>query len=295
MENSKDLIKPVVSIPIHTSNLNKYELISIKSHIFNLKDHDIYLVIPKSKKKRIIAALGSNKIPRSLYKIHQVEDYCLKSSMNYQLLMLSSSFYLFYESYTHILIAQIDAYTFSDELLKWCRRGYHYIGAPCYKYGKNWLDELSFCGVGGFSLREIKKTLEVLEKNPVIFTFNEFLEYSKNFNFRGRCVLLLKYLITKILKKDCLNRNVKTHAFLSKFRRFFLFINEDVSFAHYLPKCEPSFIVANLNDSMHFSIDWNVENSLKQISSPYPFGAHAWFTYPENLKQWKKHIHEKDL
>ena len=131
--------------------------------------------------------------------------------------MLSSEFYLFYESYTHILIAQIDSYTFSDELIKWCKSGFHYIGAPCYKYKKYWINELSFCGVGGFSLREIKKILEVLEKNPVIFNFNDFLNYSKNFNFKGRFLFFLKYLITKILKKDRLKRNIKNHAFSSRF------------------------------------------------------------------------------
>ena len=47
--NAMKFINPVVCIPIHTSKLNKYELISIKSHIFKLQAHDIYLLLPKSK------------------------------------------------------------------------------------------------------------------------------------------------------------------------------------------------------------------------------------------------------
>ena len=46
----KDLnLKPSVCIPIYKSELNKFEIISIKSHIFKLKAHDIFLLVPKSK------------------------------------------------------------------------------------------------------------------------------------------------------------------------------------------------------------------------------------------------------
>ena len=146
------VINPVVCIPIHTSSLNEFEIISIKSHIFKLQKHDIFLLIPNSKMSSIISVLEKNNIPKNLYKIHLVDDYCLRNSENYQLLMLTPSFYLFYKSYTHILIAQIDAYTFSDELIKWCKKGLHYIGAPCY-YLRKIGHLITFLWVGGFSLR----------------------------------------------------------------------------------------------------------------------------------------------
>ena len=68
------VIKPVVCIPIHTSKLNKYEIISIKSHVNKLKDHDIFILLPKSKKNKIISVLEKNKISQSKYKTHQVKD-----------------------------------------------------------------------------------------------------------------------------------------------------------------------------------------------------------------------------
>ena len=64
----------------------------------------------------------------------------------------------------HILIAQIDAYTFSDDLIKWCEKDFHYIGATCFKFKNYWTSEFIFCGVGGFSLRNIKKTLGILDE-----------------------------------------------------------------------------------------------------------------------------------
>ena len=61
--NSLKFIKPAVCIPIHTSNLNKYELISIKSHIFKLQAHDVFLLLPNSKVSSIISVLERNNLP----------------------------------------------------------------------------------------------------------------------------------------------------------------------------------------------------------------------------------------
>ena len=200
---SKSLyVKPSVCIPIYKSELNKYEIISIKSHIFKLKAHDIFLLVPKSKKDEIILNLRNNNLPDYLYKLHEVNDYCLERDEHYNYLLLSPSFYKFYKSYSHILIAQIDAYTFSDRLIEWCNYELDYIGAPCYQYDKYWTNNLLFCGVGGFSLRSIDKTLKVLEKNPIIFKFKDLKRYLKKSNFKGKFVILLKFIFTKIFRKD---------------------------------------------------------------------------------------------
>ena len=98
--------------------------------------------------------------------------------------------------------------------------------------------------------------------------------------------------MTKILRKDRLKRDIKFHSFTSKFKNFFIFINEDVCYAYYLPKYKKSFKVGNLKNSISFCIDWNVQKQLNNILPAYPFGAHAWFSYPENFNEWKKHIEE---
>ncbi len=291
MEKEKN-INPVVCIPIHTSKLNKFEIISIKSHIKQLNKYDIFILIPKSKQKNILNTLKKNDINESLLRFHLVDDFHMKSSDNYQLLLLSPIFYLFYNSYSHILIAQIDAYTFSDQLIKWCESGWDYIGAPCFKYDKYWTNKLLFCGVGGYSLRSIEKTLEVLSINPRIFKLADFLEYSGKYNFKGKIIMLIKFILTKILRKDLLKKDPKNNKFSSKIRNFFIFINEDISYCHYLPRYINSFKVADLEDSRKFCIDWNVKEQLNAISPNLPFGAHAWFTYPENLKIWKQYINE---
>ena len=285
-------LKPYVCIPIYKSELNKFEIISIKSHIFKLKAHDIFLLVPKSKKNEIILKLTNNNIPDSLYRIHEVKDYCLERYEHYNYLLLSPSFYKFYKSYSHILIAQIDAYTFSDKLLEWCNCELDYIGAPCYRYEKYWTNNLFFCGVGGFSLRSIDNTLKLLEKNPIIFKFNDLKRYCKGRNFKGKFVIFLKFIFTKIFRKDRLKRDIKFHRLTSSFINLFIILNEDVTYAYYLPKYCDDFKVAKFNQSLNFCIDCNVKKLLKKISCGEPFGAHAWFTYPENFKEWSKIIKE---
>ena len=286
-------IKPSVCIPIYKSELNKFEIISIKSHIFKLRAHDIFLLVPKSKKDEIILNLTNNNIPGSLYGIHEVNDYCLERYEHYNYLLLSPSFYKFYKSYSHILIAQIDAYTFSDKLIEWCNCDLDYIGAPCYEYDATyWTNNLFFCGVGGFSLRSIDNTLKLLEKNPRIFKFNDLKRYLKKANFKGKLVIFLKFIFTKIFRKDRLKRDIKTHRFTSWFINLFIILNEDVTYAYYLPKYCDYFKVGNFNQSLNFCIDWNVKKLLKKISSREPFGTHAWFNYPENFKEWSKIIKE---
>ncbi len=259
MMNEKIFINPSVCIPIYKSDLNEYEIISIKSHIFKLKAHDIFLLVPKSKKNKIILSLRNNNIPDKLYNIHEVEDYCLERYENYNYLLLSPSFYKFYKSYSHILIAQIDAYTFSDRLIEWCKCELDYLGAPCYEFDRYWTNNLIFCGVGGFSLRSIENTLKVLEKNPIIFKFYDLKKYLKKSNLKGKIVLFFKYIITKILRKDRLKRDIKIHRYTSIFRNLFIFLNEDISYGYYLPKC-----LNNFNKSSNFCIDWNVDYLLKK-------------------------------
>lgn len=285
-------INPSVCIPIYKSDFNEFEIISIKSHIFKLKAHDIFLLVPKSKKNKIILSLRKNNIPDILYRIHEVKDYVLERYEHYNYLLLSPSFYQFYKSYSHILIAQIDAYTFSDRLIDWCRCELDYLGAPCYEFDKYWTNNLIFCGVGGFSLRSIDNTLKVLKQNPIIFKFHDLKRYLEKSNLKGKVVLCFKYMITKILRKDRLKRDIKIHRHTSIFQKFFIFLNEDISYGYYLPKYQNHFKVGDFEKSSNFCIDWNVNYLLKNISAPEPFGAHAWFTYPENLEEWKKVIKE---
>ena len=57
-------------------------------------------------------------------------DFYFKGISGYNRLMLAKEFYERFLDCTYILIYQLDAYVFRDELKEWCNKGYDYIGAP---------------------------------------------------------------------------------------------------------------------------------------------------------------------
>lgn len=58
-----------------------------------------------------------------------MDDQWFRSIDSYNALCLSADFYDAYAAYEYMLIYQLDAYAFRDELADWCARGYDYIGA----------------------------------------------------------------------------------------------------------------------------------------------------------------------
>ena len=78
---------------------------------------------------------------------------------------MSSCFYSSFLDYDFMLIYQLDALVFSDELMAWCQKDYSYIGAPWIEVppsGKKTgykASQLLYqkVGNGGLSLRKVKQ------------------------------------------------------------------------------------------------------------------------------------------
>lgn len=65
--------------------------------------------------------------------IERFDDAYFKSPKTYNKLLINPLFYERFVAYEFMLIHQLDAYVFKDELEKWCNKGYDYIGAPKLK------------------------------------------------------------------------------------------------------------------------------------------------------------------
>jgi hypothetical protein len=89
-----------------------------------------------------------------------------RSVSGYNRLMVSADFYRAFEEFEFVLVHQLDAFVFSDQLLDWCGRGHDYVGAPWIDVG--WIDYQNppptLVGNGGFSLRKIETMLGVCER-----------------------------------------------------------------------------------------------------------------------------------
>ena len=151
-------MKYAVLIPVYQNNLNDLEKFNLENNIRKLWKYDIRLVMPQSLDFSLYNEAENIEIVR-------FDDSFFKDYHGYSRLMMSDEFYQAFESYEKILICQLDAYVFRDEMEHFCNLPYDYIGAPAFlmihEDGKYEL----LPGNGGFSLRDVKNTLRLLQNH----------------------------------------------------------------------------------------------------------------------------------
>lgn len=173
-------IKVAVVIPYYKNDLTVSERDSLQACIQILGSYDIFLMTSESMDLKEVI----EKYP--LLKAKRFEGRFFQDLRGYNKLMLSEHFYAQFRNYTYILIYQLDAFVFKDELQMWASKGYDYIGAPWIHAGEYatpqgirtcrlkylWYKlkdnrrgmEKYFSGQignGGFSLRKVTKMLQI--------------------------------------------------------------------------------------------------------------------------------------
>ena len=133
MNTPKHLVTIVV--PIYKPTLSEYEEISFKQLFKVLGNHRIVIFKPISLD---LSNLLSNYPP---CETESFSDHYFKGIAGYNRLMMAEEFYSRFNDSEYILIYQLDAYAFKDELIDWCMKGYDYMEHPGY-YG---LSTISHC------------------------------------------------------------------------------------------------------------------------------------------------------
>jgi hypothetical protein len=179
------LKKVAVIIPFYRTTISGYESIALQQCAKVLGNHPIIAVKPES----LTLPVDAGQLP--LADVVNFDDTYFESIAGYNRLMLSEKFYSRFSDYEYILIYQLDAFVFSDELLQWCNKGFDYIGAPwlrdiehgdLFKATKSKLQYYfhtrydvqkngepspkqfeNRVGNGGFSLRRVQKFLQVCQ------------------------------------------------------------------------------------------------------------------------------------
>ena len=160
----------VVVIPIYKSELEPYERISILQVKKVLGDrYPIRFVAPKS--------LKAETLNDPIIKTVRFPDRYFKSIESYCEFCLSSDFYTTFIEYKYILLYQTDAFVFKDELSRFMKMGYDYIGAPVPKFC--WSGVEFRVGNGGFSLRRTSAFLWAIEQKPTIYEKYPQIDMSK--------------------------------------------------------------------------------------------------------------------
>ena len=229
-------MKIAIVIPVYKSELTDNEKKSLLQMNSVLYKFDKYFIGPESLDFGNYYALSKG------VKNRMFEKKYFGSIEGYSQLMLSPFFYKNFIEYDYILIYQLDAWVFDDQLESWCQRGYDYIGAPWIEKPTLTKGEPIFdlspyfkdrVGNGGFSLRKVKSHYF----NTLLF--RPFLKYFiKNEDmFWG----LFLYFLNPFFKRPSVHEALK-FAFELNPRNSFKLTNHQLPFGvHAWEKYDPEF------------------------------------------------------
>ncbi len=175
-----------------------------------------------------------------------------------------------------MLIYQTDAFVFKDELEYWCNKGFDYIGAPWFENYTNASSKSQITGTGngGFSLRNIKKSLAIVVELKERSKLHYLLQRTNILSERQSAFLTrLRYGMP---------RNIGSSFIIGQ-----VHINEDRFWGQMIPQMF-DYKVASVEESIKFSFEANPSLLYKMNNEELPFGCHAWERYEPEF--WEKFI-----
>lgn len=187
----------VIVIPIYSSTLTEDEERSANRLRSLCTNEDICVVAPEGLS-----------LPSLLqdYRTERFESAYFDGIQGYNRLMMSELFYKRFATYEYMLIYQLDAFLFRNDLADWCDKGYDYVGAPWlvkHKYegwgkcllwlrslprklqGKPFLaiDFANKVGNGGLSLRKVASFMQVCHTQaPLMAQWIERSSFCREYN-----------------------------------------------------------------------------------------------------------------
>lgn len=186
MDSYITMKKVVVVIPIYKVDPSKTEQASFRQCLSVLGKYDVTLLTYKELDLSVYEIIAKE-FDFVLNKVYFSKDFFMSIS-GYNRLCLNPDFYRRFLDYQYMLIYQLDAWVFKDELELWCDKGYDYIGAPWFKKdGEEYTyDFVEDVGNGGLSLRKVAFCYKVLRrfKYAPIQPFREILRKSTSRNLR---------------------------------------------------------------------------------------------------------------
>lgn len=273
--------KAVVVIPIHSPSPSQEELLALAQCYKILSNHDVFILHPKGLCLKEYQAVISD------VKALPIHPEWLSSVENYNRLKTSLFFYSLFSVYDYLLTYELDAYVFKDDLEKWCKKGYSYIGAPWFNGATNPLQPFEIIGVGnsGFSLRSIKKCMAILKRIETIRSLSKL--YSKA-GLGELCAF------TSFLRVSNLNEGfkIRDYTYLTHLIDSY-FTNEDVFWSVWITCTFYDFKLAPVLDAIDFSFEVKPSLLFEKNDKRLPFGCHAWMKYDPEF--WHSFLNQHHL
>lgn len=267
-----------IVIPVYKVQPDEYELISLNRCMQVLGSYDFSIVCPESFDAGYYENLFA--VNHITYTVRRFENSYFKDLNAYSALMLNLQFYSRFKEYEYLLIYQLDAYVFRDELPYWCGLGYDYIGAPWIKYTAEGNVELCNVGNGGLSLRRTRAFINRLSyryplKSPrrIWKEFNVCDKYSK--------ILYLPVILMKMFGyKNTMKYFVENTIYL-----------EDIFWCVFLKDTKFPLKIPDVKLASRFAVEKGIKHIYRENNEELPFACHAWHRYDYDF--WRKYIFDK--
>ena len=278
------MLKPnIIIIPIHKSIPDWSELISFKQCFKILFKHPICVITYSGLDISYYTNLPAK--AEAAFRIEYFDKKYFENLAGYNRLLLSLEFYKRFKDFECILLYQLDAWVFRDELDYWCQKGYDYIGAPWFEnYGSHDNgNKLWAVGNGGFSLRRVPSFLNILYYNKPLFKISELkIIYPQEKAF----IRKIRRNLFIYLKSTGLKNNVSY--FIKKYAN-----NEDWFWALLFQKSARPLKIPKCEEAIDFSFEKSPGYLYELNERRLPFGCHAWEKY-EYHTFWNNFIQEKE-
>jgi hypothetical protein len=195
------------------------------------------------------------------------EDKYFNGVQGYNGLMLSDIFYSKFLKYDYILIYQMDAFVFKDDLIYWCEQGFDYVGAPWLrKKNDSILKEILYK-----ALFEIYTRLDIKKNN--LPSRKQFDNKVGNGGFSLRKVSKFHELTLSLRPKISLYLGRNEHEF-----------HEDAFWSIEVNRRKKLLNIPPYKIGLKFSIENAPFRALKLNNEQLPFGCHAW---DKHLDFWR--------
>lgn len=268
-------MKHIVVIPVYKQKISQFEEMSLRQCCIVLSQHAICLVTHEGLDCTVYYSIAQE------YNVQlQRENFnatYFSGIPGYNALMMSKEFYLRFKQYDYMLVYQLDAYVFRDELDMWCSKGYDYIGAPwffnCDSHEEG--AELWKVGNGGLSLRKIDTHIRILTRKLPVMGLRTLWQKSRKSAPLKRIGSIVVHF-------------VGWHNTIDYFVRVYDDF-EDFFWCEKIPSLEIEYKIPSAKEAVPFSFEKSPAYLYELNNNTLPFGCHAWQKY-EYETFWKNYI-----
>lgn len=279
----------IVVIPIYKNNPKLSEIASFRQGLTVLKRYDVsiftYAGLDLSVYKNLADEVGKK------ISVEYFDKHYFESVAGYNELCFKHELYERFLKYEYMLIYQLDAWVFRDELQQWCDKGYDYIGAPIFwAYNdKCFTERVSGIGNGGFSLRRVSYCLRMLnmprlrpymKPTRILKMYYHYFRYADKYKSLKKKLFILPLCLVKMFG-ICNNLN-----YFMRTKQ----INEDMMFGTNAKYAWGGKVnLPTEIEAMKFSFEVHPEILYHKIGNRLPFGCHAFEKWSFD-SFWSKYI-----